>query len=328
MSKELYKRYRPTKLSEVIGQNSAIATLRKAMKDNNVPHSILFSGPTGTGKTTLARILAHFLGCSRVDYKEINTADFRGIDNIRELRSRANLRPLAGKVAVYLIDECHKLTNDAQNAMLKLLEDTPEHVYFILGTSEPEKLIAAVHGRCTEIKLRALSPDQLELVLKDVIKKEQLKVFPDVIDKIVESAEGSARKALVLLEAVAKLEKEEEQLQAIMHTMVDKDKARKLALMLVYRFVPPSKPEEKTRPVQWSDIASLLRQLEDNEPEAVRYIVLGMARAALIGSKTGKAPNPRNFSLAGGVINYFKDHFYDSKHFGLTGACWEVFNLK
>lgn len=315
MSHELYKRYRPKKLSDLVGQSKAIASLRKFVEQKKLPHALLLAGPSGTGKTTIARILRRTLNCSGTDYTEINSSDFKGIDTVRELRRSAQLLPMAGDSRVYLIDECHKMTSDAQNAILKLLEDTPEHVYFILATTDPEKLLATILGRCTEVKLVRLDDKALESLLLSVIEKEKLKIDEDVIDKIIEGAEGSARKALVILEAVSKVEGEEAQKEAVMHSTLDKDAAHALAKILVF-----------PRGEHWNDVAKLLRTLENYEAEGIRQVILGMARAAMIGSKAkGKPSSPLRGAI---VAEIFDEPLFHSRHPGLALRCYQVHKMK
>jgi DNA polymerase III gamma/tau subunit len=308
---ELYKRYRPKKLSDVVGQDTAISAIRKAIAAGKFPHSTLINGPTGTGKTTLMRIIRKILKCSDQDYVEINTADFRGIDTIRSLRHNMPLQPIGGDTRVIGIDECHSLSKDGQNAILKMLEDTPDHVYFILGTTDPHKLLPAVIGRCTEYKLRAISCDHLEALIKSVIEKEKLCIADGILEEVAIAAEGSARKALVILDAISKEEGEEAQKLAIQVTTVNKERAYLLASELMW----PKKG--------WATAATLLQQMKDEEPEGIRHMVLAFARSCLVG-KEGKEPNPRNCSRAATIINFFGTNFYDSKHAGLAFACWNV----
>src|SRR5581483_897674 len=201
MSAEIYKRFRPKKLSSVIGQETAIQSLEK-MLANNFPHAVLITGPSGVGKTTIARILKDRLGCSDMDFMERNCADFRSIDDVRDIRRRNELMPIGGRCRIWLVDECHKLTNDAQNAFLKMLEDTPKHVYFFLCTTDPQKVIKTIHTRCTQIKLNALKEETLAGIVQGIIKRANLAVDEAVVDEICKVAEGSARKALVLLDQV------------------------------------------------------------------------------------------------------------------------------
>lgn len=310
----LYNKHRPLKLDGVVGQDKAVNAIRKALVAGTLPHSILLNGPTGTGKTTLMRIIRRALKCGDRDYKEINTADFRGIDTIRDIRQNLHLQPW-GASKVIGIDECHMLSKDAQNAILKMLEDTPDHAYFVLGTTDPQKLLPAILGRCTEYKLRTLDEDEILVVLSTVCEREQFEVSQDILQEIAESSGGSARKALVILEAVAKEEGDEAQQQAIQITTVNKDLAFKLGYALMWG------------KGGWNEIAGLLREMKDEDPEGVRYVVLGFARNQLVG-KEGKAPEPRNMTRAASVINFFGTNFYDSKQAGLAFACFNVIHSK
>ena len=206
---ELYKKHRPKNFEDLIGQTTAVRLLSKKMKSNNLPHTVLLTGPSGCGKTTVARILKRLLKCSKGDYKEINTADHRGIEDIREVNRRMRQAPIDGDCRIWLIDEAHKLTNDAQNAFLKMLEDTPKHVYFILATTHPQKLIKTIRTRSTQIDLKSLSNKDLEKLLLSISEKEKFNLPEDVLEKIIENSDGSARKALVLLDQVIELDEEE-----------------------------------------------------------------------------------------------------------------------
>lgn len=303
-----YKKYRPKTLKSVVGQDGAVASLQKLIDKKTIPQVLLFTGPSGCGKTTIGRILKDVLECGDSDFQEINCADFKGIDMVRDIRRNANLTPIDGECRIWLIDEAHKLTNDAQNAFLKILEDTPSHVYFMLATTDPGKLIKTIHTRCTEIKLSTMGPKDLTRVVQRVVDKEQLKVSEDVIQEIVEAADGSARKALVILEQAGSLETEEEQLKAIQASSIDKDVAIELARALI-------NPR-----ADWSSVAKILKTIKD-DPEGLRHLVLGYARTVLLG---GGNLAPRAFK----IIDIFSKPFYDSKAAGLAAACYEVVTTK
>lgn len=304
MSIEYYKRYRPKTLQGVIGQDAAIASLQDRVTKGTLPHTLLLTGGAGVGKTTIARVVKNLLKCGKQDFVEINCADFKGIDMVRDIRRTMGLSPLTGLVRVWLIDECHMLTKDAQNAFLKLLEDTPDHVYFMLATTDPQKLIATIHSRSTEVKLSSLSEAALIKVIRRVTGKEDLKVSDEVVKEIAETADGSARKALVILEQVGSLAGDEAQLAAIQATTFNKD----LAIGLARALINPR--------VRWDEVAKILRDLKD-EPEGIRYLILGYARSVMLkgGPLAGRA-----FM----IIDIFSANFYDSKLAGLAAACWEV----
>lgn len=302
---ELYKRYRPKTLANVHGQQCTISMLEGLLEKNQLPHCLLVHGPSGCGKTTLARILRRRLRCGREDYQEINSADFRGVEMVRDIRSYAPLAPLSGQCRIWVIDEAHKLTNDAQNAFLKLLEDMPKHVYFFLLTTDAQKLISAIHTRATEIRLRPLTEQELCVLLNQVANAEGVKISEDIVDEIALAAEGSPRKALVILDQVRHAPSAAQQRQMIQRAALTKTETIALARALM-------NPQ-----AQWPGVASLLKALKDEDVEEIRYLILGYARTVLL---NGGRLAPRAFM----ILEVFGRNFYDAKHAGLAAACWEV----
>ena len=195
----LYHEERPQTLADVIGQAAATSTLQKMLADGNLPHAILFSGPSGTGKTTLARIIAKELGIAKLEVIEKNAATDNGVDAIREIEGSLQRKPLSGKARIYIIDEAHAITPQAQRAMLKMLEDTPAHVYFALCTTNPEKLEKPVRTRLTHIQLEKVANSALEILVADVASKHKIACNASAI---AAAADGSPRQALVLLEQI------------------------------------------------------------------------------------------------------------------------------
>lgn len=303
MTEELYKRYRPKTFKAVLGQDEAVKMLTQLVITKKVPHALLFTGPSGCGKTTLARILKRKLHCGESDFFEVNVADFRGIDMVRDVRSRMSLSPISGECRVWLVDEAAKLTSDGQDAFLKILEDTPSHVYFMLCTTDPQKLKKTVITRCTEVKLRLLPGKVLEQLISDVAGKEQVHLYDEVRDKIVSHAEGSARKALVLLNQVVGLNTEEEQLEA-----VEKGDYKAQAIELARALIKPN--------AKWADVSVILTSL-DEEAESIRRMLLGYCQSVLLGG--GKLADRAYL-----IIDALREPLYDIGKPGLVAACWEV----
>lgn len=300
---ELYKKYRPTALKDVLGQDSAIKILR-SFKEKGLPHALLFSGPSGVGKTTIARILKIMLKCSDLDFQEANCADFRGIDMVRDIREKISLSPVNGRSRIWLIDEAGELTLSAQKAFLKILEDTPNHVYFFLATTDPQKIIKTVRNRCTEIKLGLVDDGSIHEILDQVIGCEGIHISEEVKNGVVDAAEGSPRKALVLLNQIMGIEDDEQRLEIV--TKGDSDsKGIEIARGLI-----------KTN-ISWVQMSRILKEVKE-DPETVRWIVLGYAKSCMMGGKGNTAKRAYQ------VFNSFRDNFYDSKQAGLAGACWEV----
>ncbi len=198
----LYRKHRPQSFKEVRDQEHIVSVLEGAIAKGNIPHAILFSGSRGTGKTTLARIFAREIGVQDVDLYEIDAASNRGIDDIRALREAVYTRPYESERKVYIIDEVHMLTKEAFNALLKTLEEPPDHVVFILATTEEDKLLDTILSRCQVFRMHSPSRSVLAQTVIDVAKKEGFTLQKDAADLIAIAADGSFRDALGVMQKV------------------------------------------------------------------------------------------------------------------------------
>lgn len=219
-----YRKYRPKRFADVINQEPIKRTLQNAIRLGRIGHAYLFAGPRGTGKTTLARIFAKRLNClspedtepcnacqiceeinaGRLpDLIEIDAASNRGIDEIRELREGITFAPLKAKYKVFIVDEAHMLTKEAFNALLKILEEPPAHVIFILATTEPERLPATIISRTQRFDFRRVTVHDIEKKLSAIADAEGLRVDPQALHLIASASEGSFRDAESLLSQIA-----------------------------------------------------------------------------------------------------------------------------
>ena len=209
LMKALYRKYRPLHLSEVIGQDKTIEQLQGALIKGKISHAYLFVGPRGCGKTSVARIFAHEINHfdyqledSYIDIIEIDAATFTSVDNIRELREKAMIMPTLGKYKVYIIDEVHMLSNSAFNALLKILEEPPEHVIFIMATTNPEKIPATIISRTQIYRFNLAEPKVMQDFLRSVCDKEGIKISDDALKIITERGGGSFRDSLSILNQI------------------------------------------------------------------------------------------------------------------------------
>lgn len=198
----LYRKYRPGKWSEVVGQDHIVEPLKNSVASGAIAHAYLFCGPRGTGKTSIARILAKELGTTDKDLYEIDAASNRGIDEIRMLRDAVSTLPFDSEYKVYIIDEVHMLTKEAFNALLKTLEEPPKHVIFILATTDDHKVPDTVVSRCQKYQFKAPSVAELAKTVIKVGKKEAIEIDKDAANLIAMLGDGSFRDTLGVLQKV------------------------------------------------------------------------------------------------------------------------------
>ena len=227
MSQALYRKYRPTGWSEVVGQDHVVQTLKNAMITDRVGHAYLFAGPRGTGKTSLARLLAKSVNCLAddpakrpcnecqnckavnenrfMDLIEIDAASNTGVDDVRDLREKINFSPSQGRFKIYIIDEVHMLSTQAFNALLKTLEEPPPHAIFVLATTEIHKIPATVLSRCQRHEFRRVPVDEIIANLKQIVKAEAIAADDDALLMIARQATGSIRDAQSLLDQLSSI---------------------------------------------------------------------------------------------------------------------------
>lgn len=212
MSLALYRKYRSKNLDEVVGQGHITDILKNAIARGRVSHAYLFTGPRGVGKTSIARILAHEINglnysdeSNHLDIIEIDAASNNGIDDVRELREKARLAPTSATKKVYIIDEVHMLSKPAFNALLKTLEEPPQHVVFILATTDVDKLPATIVSRTQRFNFKAINNNDAIKHLKEISKKENIKISDESLAMIAQRGEGSFRDSISLLDQLASI---------------------------------------------------------------------------------------------------------------------------
>jgi DNA polymerase III subunit gamma/tau len=304
--------FRPKTWEEVRGNEHTVKSLREMLSRPRKPHSYLLFGPTGCGKTTLARLMAQELGCHSSEFFEMNTGNLRGIDTVREVIESALYVPTMGKVKVYLFDEAHQITGAAADALLKFLEDTPRYVYIILATTNPEKLSPTVKGRLEKFQVHPLrDADMLKLIM-DVMEKKEIKVSTNdkIVERIYEIADGCPREALLVIEKLLTVTDVVEANKVLDEYSSDAEWVRVICGHLLNRMK------------NWSHIVEILKEHKEEDIENTRRGVLGYMQSVLLN------PNPKmgmDKIRASEIIEIFGSGFWEGGRPKLIQAFYKSF---
>jgi len=268
VSQALYRKYRSMSLADVVGQDHITDILSRALKSGRVAHAYLFTGPRGVGKTSIARILAHEINqlpysdeSNHLDIIEIDAASNNGVEDVRDLREKVQIAPVSASKKVYIIDEVHMLSKQAFNALLKTLEEPPEHIVFILATTDVEKLPATIVSRTQRFGFRAINTDDAIKHMQHIAKEENIKISDDALKLIAERGDGSFRDSISLLDQLSSLADTKE---GITSELVE------VSLGLA----PATIVSDLLHAVEKHDIATIAQVLTKTESDGISPIVL------------------------------------------------------
>ena len=298
--KPLHLKYRPKTFDEFIGNNAIVNSIIDTIP---ITHLYLFYGPKGCGKTTLARLVAKELEIENAfDIHEMDAASIGGIDSTKEIKSTIHTMPLSGNRKIYIIDECHRLTVQAQDVWLKTFEEPPEHVYFVLCTTDFQKVLSTVKSRAAKYQVRPLKRMEMTELIDWVCNEENIE-FDKRVKKEIINNESTPRDALVLLDQIKECDVEE---ASVLLSGIDAETSK--TVIDLCRLLLKSKKNK------WKEVVEILKELDD-EPESIRRAVLGYMAKVMLNS------DPVIPSI---IIEEFEEPFYNSGKAGLVLACYRV----
>lgn len=272
----LHLKYRPASLDEVIGQDAVVQSLKKQLT-GRTPHAFLFTGPSGVGKTSIARILAGMMKCDDVNTIEIDAATHSGVENMRSVTQMAQYRGIGESPNKFIIvDELHALSKATFQSLLLSIEEPPMHVYWALCTTEPDKIPTTIKTRCAAYDLKPVEWEVIAEHLLHIVERERLDVAEELCGIIARRAEGSVRQALQWLAMVNGI-KDKDQLNEILETAEEQAEAIDIAKMLV-----------AGRGISWKGTVEKVQALERTSPEAVRIVVVNYVAASLLRTQSEK----------------------------------------
>jgi len=299
---DLYIKHQPKTFSELIGNVDTKNSLIAKIEQNKLPHALLFTGESGTGKTTIGEIVSNEIGAEETDFNYIDAASYGGIDGVRKMRESMRFGA-DGKAKVYLLDEIHCMQKAAQNALLQALAKPPSWVYFILCTTDPQALLSTVKSRCTHYEMEMLNEKQLTVLINRIAKREKVRIPKVVTKSIVTACNGKPRRALTILEKVIHLPPDNMKKQVDIENET-KSSGFELAQLLF-------------KGGSWLSGVKLLKNLKNENPEKIRRIIYSYM-ISVISNKT----NPR----AHFVMYCFDEPLYDDGMNKLWYLCHAILN--
>lgn len=309
----LHIAYRPQTLDEINGNEAVVELVKShlARSLEEIPQTWLFHGPPGCGKTTIARIMKKELGCSDTSFFEYNASNTRGIDTIREISANAQLSALGGgDVKIYMLDECHMITTQAQEAFLKTLEDgVPMGTFFFLCTTNPEKLRPAIISRSTQVQVRQLSPRKIAEYLNWILENENVPeddMPADIVEAISKNCNGSMRDAVKLLDTVLDMTDFDQMLEIIESGVSGED----VEVYEICKILLSTENEQ----VKWKKLSGMLKEFS-KEPEGSRLQILGYFKNRLL--DTG------DLRMAA-IMESFENNYYNTGMSGLVLSCFQA----
>lgn len=272
----MHTKYRPKVLKDVVGQNAVVKSLASAIKQKARPHTFLFTGPPGTGKTTLARIVAAEFNCDPSNIIEVDAASNSGIDDMRQVTSALRYNGFGSSPnKAIIIDECHGLSKQAWDSLLKSTEEPPPHVYFMFCSTNPGKIPSAMVSRSLAYNLNPVKFDDLLDLLEDICDREQLETPSKILELVAESCEGSPRLALTMLAKVQDCSNMDEA-AALLATATDNKEVIDLCRLLV------------SGSLTWAKLTTTLKAMPEMPAESIRIVVVAYLNACLMGAKSDR----------------------------------------
>lgn len=294
---ELHLLYRPQTFDEYIGND----TMKQALINSlDSTRTFLMHGDRGCGKTTLARLIAYSKDVADSDIHEIDAASKTSVDDMRQLIATTRYAPKNGKAKMYIIDECHRLSGNAWDSLLKTLEEPPRHCYFGLCTTSFEKVPKTIQSRAKCFEVKPLMKREAERLISWVCENEGINLPDSVKNAIMAQCEGIPREIVIAIDLARGIPDEQEAVKFISARSIHDTQIIDLCQALLSN-------------KKWKDIAAILSGLKDKDPESIRYAVLGYMNAVLLKDENGQAWT---------IMEFFKESFMYTKHPGLTHACY------